>query len=95
MAYFGEPSYIKKKGNKKMKKVVITALTEEEYASVQQKRQEEENENMARYIFNDIKKALSAINELGYKVRLPEIGGGYVSRTKQEVKPTKLTLTKW
>lgn len=78
-----------------METMIITALTEEEYATVQQKRQEEENENMARYMLDEVKKALAAINELGYKVRLPEIGGGYVSRTEQEVNPKKLTLTKW
>jgi predicted SprT family Zn-dependent metalloprotease len=78
-----------------METIVITALTEEEYAAVQQKRQEEENENKARYMLDDVKKALAAINELGYKVRLPEIGGRYISRTEQEVNPKKLTLTKW
>jgi hypothetical protein len=87
--------YIKKKGNKKMETIVITALTEEEYTQVQRQRQEEENGNMARYMLDDVKKALATINELGYKVRLPEIGGGYVPRTKQEVNLNKLMLTKW
>lgn len=78
-----------------METMVITTLTEEEYAQVQRKRQEEENKNMAQYMLGDIKKALAAINELGYKVRLPEIGGKYVSRTEQEVDPKRLMLTKW
>lgn len=78
-----------------METIIITTLTEEEYAKVQRKRQEEENENMARHMLDDVKKALAAINELGYKVRLPEIGGVYVPRTKQEVRPNGLMLTKW
>lgn len=78
-----------------METIVITALTKEEYAQVQRQRQKEENENMAHYMLDDVKKALATINKLGYRVRLPEIGGGYVSRTKQEVEPNKLMLTKW
>lgn len=78
-----------------METIIITTLTEEEHAEIQRKRQEEENKNMALYLLDDVKKALAAINELGYKVRLPEIGGKYISRTEQEVNPKKLTLTKW
>lgn len=78
-----------------METMIITALTEEEYAEIQRQRQEKENKNMVLYMLDDIQKTLVAINELGYKVRLPEIGGGYVSRTKQEVDPKKLMLTKW
>ena len=78
-----------------METIIITALTEEEHAEIQRKRQEEENKNMARYMLDDVKKTLAAINQLGYKVRLPEIGGKYISRTEQEVNPKKLMLTKW
>jgi hypothetical protein len=58
--------------------VTLIELTPEEVKMLVNKREMEARESAAQERLEKIKLLLSEIEELGYTVRLPEIGGKYV-----------------
>jgi hypothetical protein len=59
--------------------VTLIELTPEEVKMIVNKREAEAREVAAQERFEKVKVLLSEIDELGYAVRLPQIGGKYVS----------------
>lgn len=70
-------------------------ITEEELNKILKDREAEANRLVAVEAFNDIKSLISTIHSLGYNVRLPQIGGGYVRIHNPIVTENNIVLTKW
>ena len=78
----------------KMVEVVeMIELTAEEMELIKERRVEKHNEQKARELLTEIATKIKKISDLGYKVTLPEIGGGYVSRNPT-ITDSKLALLK-
>ena len=59
--------------------IKLIEVTPEELKMIINKREAEAREVAAQERFEKVKTLLAEIEELGYSVRLPEIGGKYVS----------------
>ena len=84
-----------------MERIMITSsivgvtLTEEEVNKVLAEREAKAKREEAELVLEDIKELLRVIHHLGYKVKIEEIGGQYVSRHEPWVTCEAVHLTKW
>lgn len=74
--------------------VTLIEVTPEEVKMIVNKREAEARESAAQERFEKVKVLLSEIEELGYSVYLPEIGGKYVRAHYPWVSPDKVHLDK-
>lgn len=74
--------------------IKLIELTPEEVKMIVNKREAEAREVAAQERFEKVKTLLAEIDELGYSVRLPEIGGKYVSAHRPWVWDKEISLHK-
>lgn len=75
--------------------ITVVELTKEELDEIMAKRKKEEERLLALDLLDEIKERIAIINKLGYHVRLPEIGGSYVSRHRPEATVRNTVITHW
>ena len=78
---------------KMVEMVEMIELTSEEMELIKKRRVEKHNEQVAKELLTEIATKIKKIDSLGYRVTLPEIGGGYVSRNPA-ITDSKLELSK-
>lgn len=69
-------------------------ITAEEWKMIAEKREKEAREIAAKELFAKIKSDLETLAQLGFEIRLPEIGGKYVSQYYPQVGPNNINLAK-
>ena len=74
--------------------IKLVEVTPEEMKMIIDKREAEAREVAAQERFEKVKALLAEIEELGYSVYLPEIGGKYVRAHYPWVSPNKVHLYK-
>jgi hypothetical protein len=75
--------------------ITLVEVTEEELAKLIKDREAEANRLIALEALDNIKALIHTIHSLGYHVRLPQIGGGYVRIHNPNVTETNIMLTRW
>lgn len=70
-------------------------LTSEELAIILKKREDEAKQVVAEELFEKIKEGIKALEELGYRMHLPHIGGKYVPLHSPTVYANLIRLYKW
>ena len=72
---------------------MVLEITAEELALILDRREKEARTTFANEKLDEIKELIIEINELGFDVRLPVIGGEYVRRHCPIVKADEVSLT--
>ena len=75
--------------------ITLVEITEEELAKLIKEREAETNRLVALEALENIKALINTIHSLGYYVRLPQMGGGYVRIHNPNVTETNIMLTRW
>jgi hypothetical protein len=87
--------YVIKRKEKTKMEMTLIEITEEELKALIEKREAEARRKIAEEILEEIKDNLVELKELGYNVRLPKIGGKYISSHNPLVSSTNIHLSKW
>jgi hypothetical protein len=69
-------------------------ITAEEWKMIAEKREKEAKEIAAKELFAKIQSDLETLAQLGFEIRLPEIGGKYVPYHCQRVSANDIALGK-
>jgi hypothetical protein len=69
-------------------------VTAEEWKMIAEKREKEAKEIAAKELLAQIKSELETLAQLGFEIRLPAIGGKYVSLYYPRVDPDEMSLAK-
>ena len=69
-------------------------ITAEEWKMIAEKREKEAKEIAAKELFVKIQSDLETLAQLGFEIRLPEIGGKYVAYHHPRVIPNEMSLAK-
>ena len=72
---------------------MVMELTAEELSLILDKREKEARTTFANQKLDEIKELIIEINELGFEVRLPSIGGEYVYYHRPIVNANEVSLT--
>ena len=69
-------------------------ITAEEWKMIAEKREKEAKEIAAKELFAKIQSDLETLAQLGFEIRLPDIGGRYVAYHCPRVNPNNINLEK-
>jgi hypothetical protein len=69
-------------------------ISAEEWKMIAEKREKEAKEIAAQELFAKIQSDLETLAQLGFEIRLPEIGGRYVAYHCPRVSPDEMRLAK-